>query len=209
MPILLLLALVAGLPAAPISAQGGGIPAEIPGEAVYIPFPSAITLDGKLDDWAISPASRVTKGSTTSVDPAENGLFSFALAADSANVYLTMSSVDATIITGQHGTDFWNEDSLEFYFNFSTDRYASAYGDGMFQVNINPGDIGNSDPQKLTITGVNSASANVSAHLFDTADGWASRRRFRCPLASASSTDARSVFKRRQMVPALWIGMLN
>ncbi|MBX3066966.1 MAG: glycoside hydrolase family 9 protein [Anaerolineae bacterium] len=170
--ILLLLALVAGLPAAPISAQGGGIPAEIPGEAVYIPFPSAITLDGKLDDWADIPSVTVTKGSTTSADPAENGSFSFALAADSANVYLTMSSVDATIITGQHGTDFWNEDSLEFYFNFSTDRYASAYGDGMFQVNINPGDIGNSDPQKLTITGVNSASANVSAYLFDTADGW-------------------------------------
>jgi len=49
------------------------IPAEIPGEVVYIPFPVAITVDGNLDDWKDLPVITVDRGPTPSANPAENG----------------------------------------------------------------------------------------------------------------------------------------
>ncbi|MEP7290323.1 MAG: glycoside hydrolase family 9 protein, partial [Chloroflexota bacterium] len=105
-------------------------------------------------------------------DPANNGAFSFALAANADTLYILMTSVDADIITGQHGKDFWNEDSLEFYLNLSGNLAATRYSDAIYQVNINPGDMGNTDPAALTITGTNSAQATVRGSVFATADGW-------------------------------------
>ncbi len=167
-----LLFLMMGIGLLPTAAQEALAPPEIPGEVVYIPFPVAVTLDGRLDDWAGVPQVMVTQGTATSPDPAENGSFRFALAADEANLYVSMTSVDQTIVTGQHGTDYWNEDSLEFFLNLSSERYATAYGDGIFQINLNPGDIGNSDPRAITVTGTNSSGAQVQAYLFTTEDGW-------------------------------------
>src|SRR3954465_13429770 len=94
-------------------AQSPIVPPEIPGRGVYIPFPVDIKLDGKLDDWKDIPLIKVDHGSLPSKDPAEDGSFSFALAAKDEMLFLTMSVVDKNIITGTHGTDFWNEDSLE------------------------------------------------------------------------------------------------
>ena len=94
------------------------------------------------------------------------------MAADNEYFYLTLSIADKNIITGQHGTNFWNEDSLEFYLNTSGDLNAATYGEGIMQVNINPGDIGNTDPAKLTVSGHNSEQAAVNAFVFKTADGW-------------------------------------
>ncbi|MBK7456174.1 MAG: hypothetical protein IPJ46_21380 [Anaerolineales bacterium] len=73
-----------------------------------------------------------------------------------------MSITDKTIITGKHETNFWNEDSLEFYLNMSGDLNPPAYADGIFQVNINPGDIGNMDAARLTLSGRNSEQAPIS-----------------------------------------------
>ncbi len=147
-------------------------PPEIPGEAVYVPFPVSIKLDGKLDDWKEVPVQVVTKGSAPSTIPGENSPLSFSVAADAEHFYLTMSIVDKNIITGQHDTSFWNEDSLEFYLNTSGDLNAAAFGEGIVQININPGDIGNTDPAKLTLSGQNFEQAQVSGFVFKTADGW-------------------------------------
>ena len=144
----------------------------IPGEVAYIPYPVSITVDGSLSDWNGIPFEVVTKGTMTSLDPAENGSVQFSLASDGENVYLYMVMPDATIVTGEHGQDFWNEDSLEFYFNFSGDLARTGYGDNVFQININPGNIGNPDPTALVMTGVNASQAHVSAYVFRTADGW-------------------------------------
>ncbi len=144
----------------------------VPGEVAYIPYPVPITLDGNLDDWNGIPFDIVTKGNPPANDPLENGSIQFALASDGENIYLYMVMPDATIVTGAHGQDFWNEDSLEFYFNFTDDLSRTSYADGVFQVNINPGDIGNTDPNHLVITGVNSWQARVSAYVFRTANGW-------------------------------------
>lgn len=159
---------------APTYAQDTGplAPPEIPGEAIYIPFPVAITLDGNLADWEGVPTVTVTKGPMTSPDPAENGSFTFAVAADMENLYITMRMPDRNIIAGQHGSDFWNEDSFEFYVNASGDLGATSYNDRIFQINVNAADIGNTDPDALTITGVNSAGRRVRGFVFKTRDGW-------------------------------------
>src|SRR5689334_5994316 len=94
-------------------------PAEIKGQVLYIPFPVAITLDGKVDDWQGVPSTTVDRGSMLSSKPGENDSFTVSAAADDKNLYVMMTSHDPNIITGQHGTDYWNEDSLEFYANFS------------------------------------------------------------------------------------------
>jgi endo-1,4-beta-D-glucanase Y len=147
-------------------------PESIPGEAIYIPFPVAITADGDLADWAGVPTTTVDKGPSISSDPAEDSSFTFAVAADTENMYITMRMVDQHIIAGQHGTNFWNEDSLEFYFNTSGNLYSTIYTDGMFQINVNAADIGNTDPNGLTLTGVNSRVIGVNGFVFNTDDGW-------------------------------------
>jgi endoglucanase len=148
------------------------IPPEIPGEVVYIPYPVAITVDGKLDDWADLPSISVDRGPTPSPNPAENSSFTFSVAADQTNLYITMQMPDQNIIAGKHGTEFWNEDSMEFYINASNDLNATGYGLKIFQVNINAADIGNTDPNALTITGVFSSDAKVSGFVFKTETGW-------------------------------------
>jgi endoglucanase len=155
-------------------AQTGGLlaPQEIPGEAVYVPFPVNIKLDGKLSDWKGVPVQTVVKGPSMSADPAENGSFTFSLAADTENLYIMMSMPDKTIITGKHGNAFWNEDSLEFFLNASNNLSATAYNDKIAQININPGDIGKTDPQELTLTGTNSGKFTVTGYVFKTDNGW-------------------------------------
>ena len=170
--VLLFALLLLSISVIPITAQEPLAPPEIVGEVVYIPFPVEITLDGSLDDWATVPAITVDRGNAISPDPTQNASFDFSVAADTENVYITLWTEDSNIITGQHATDFWNEDSFEFYLNLSGDRYASAYSEGIFQININPGDIGNSDPTAINVTGTNSAASSVQAFVFATETGW-------------------------------------
>lgn len=145
-------------------------PSAIPGEVVYIPFPVQINVDGKLEDWQNIPVTEVID--EDAVDPAENGSFTFSVAADMENFYITMQMPDKNIVAGQHGTNFWNEDSFEFYINASGDLAASSYQDKIFQININAADIGNTDPDILTITGVFCTGYDVNGYVFKTDDGW-------------------------------------
>lgn len=147
-------------------------PPEITGEALYIPFPVAITLDGDLADWAGVPVTVVDRGPRPSANPAENGSFNLAAAADAENLYISMTMPDQNIIAGAHGSDFWNEDSLEFYLNLSGDLSTRTYSDTIFQVNINATDIGNTDPTTITVTGTNGSRLPVQAFVFATDEGW-------------------------------------
>lgn len=149
------------------------VPPEIPGEALYIPFPVKINVDGNLADWAGVPAIFVDRGPNPSPDPAENGSFTFSLAADADYLYVTMQMPDQNIIAGKHTDQYWNEDSMEFYINASEDLNSNKYLVNIFQVNINATDIGNTDPNALAITGVFSSDAKVNGYVFKTNDGWA------------------------------------
>ncbi len=143
------------------------IPPAVKGEVLYIPFPVRIKVDGDLSDWEGIPSQYVDYGSLPSSNPNENGSFTFSVASDMDNLYITMQMPDANI-----GTDFWNEDSMEFYMNASDDLNANAYGLKIFQANINAADIGNTDPNALTITGVFSSDAHVQGYVFKTEKGW-------------------------------------
>lgn len=145
-------------------------PNQIPGEVAYIAYPVTITPDGNLADWDGIPVSKVDTANPKSPDPAQNQYFEYALAADDKNIYIYMHSVDAKIIAGKHDTNYWNEDSMEFYFNFSGNFAAKSYVSGIYQINITPSSIG---AKFLTITGVNSTSVKVTGKVFKTADGWA------------------------------------
>ncbi|MFN2189392.1 MAG: sugar-binding protein, partial [Candidatus Promineifilaceae bacterium] len=147
-------------------------PSEIPGEAIYIPFPVEINLDGDLADWNGIPIIEVTQGSMLSSIPGENDRFTFAVAADLDNIYITMTMADKNIITNQHGTETWNEDSLEFFLNLTDDINLGTYQTGIFQIRIIPADIGNDDPNSLTIDGVFSTGVPVTGYVFETEDGW-------------------------------------
>lgn len=149
-------------------------PPQIPGVAVYVPYDVNIKVDGKLADWAGVPVQNVDYGPETSSNLLEDGQFQFQVAADQTTFYITMSAVDKTIIAGQHETAFWNEDSMEFYFNTSSDLNAATYDDHIWQVNVNAADIGNKDPNSLTLTGVNSDKIHVRGFVFKTTNpaGW-------------------------------------
>jgi hypothetical protein len=147
-------------------------PSEITGEVVYVPFPVKVTVDGDLSDWDKIPQIKVEKGSLLSTNPEEDGSFSFQVAADETNFYIAMRAVDKNIISGKHGTNFWNEDSLEFYLNASGDLNTRTYKPKIFQLNINSADIGNTDPNLLTVTGVQSSDIKVTGFVFTTENGW-------------------------------------
>ncbi len=164
--LLLLLALI------PVSAQDALAPAELTGQAIYIAFPVGITPDGDLSDWAGVPFQTVDRGTQPSSIPGENDAFTFALAADESNLYITATVNDKNIVTGQHGGDYWNEDSLEFYVNFTGQFGLEAYEDGVYQFNINPGNIGKAAGEPLTVTGTNSAGLPLTGVVFATDTGW-------------------------------------
>ena len=78
-------------------------------------------------DWNDPPSYFVDSGPLPSNDPHENGSFKFSVAADNDYFYITMQMPDQNIISGKHGTEFWNEDSMEFYINASGDLNARGY----------------------------------------------------------------------------------
>jgi endo-1,4-beta-D-glucanase Y len=147
-------------------------PPEIEGQTVYIPFPVGIVLDGKLEDWQGVPVQTVARGPYPSKDPAENGSFRFSVASDATNFYIQMTSVDQNLISAKHGNDYWNEDSLEFYLNTTTDLVAKSYKPGIIQVSFSPADIGNTDPTKPRHFGQNYANLGLQGFVFKTSNGW-------------------------------------
>jgi hypothetical protein len=169
--VVLVTLLMAAMPS-PVAAADDLAPAEVFGEVVYVPFPMEITLDGEIDDWEGVPEVYVDRGPMTSPDPAENGSFSFRVAASSDMLYVLMTMPDQTIIAGQHGAETYQEDSLELFVNLTDTLDVPEYGEGIHQVRVSPLDIGNTDPAALSVTGINGASAGATGIVFETEDGW-------------------------------------
>ncbi len=166
--------LVASLFPAVAVAQSPAVPDPIPGEVVFVPFAESIgiTVDGDLSDWAGFPTITTGDGPMSPLAPAENGSLTWAVAADAGGLYLSATMPDATIIAGQHGTAYWNEDSIEFYVNLTDDINAPTYAAGIAQMTFSPVDIGNTDPTALVVSGTNREGVDVSGFVFATDDGW-------------------------------------
>lgn len=133
---------------------------------------SSIVIDGELDEWANFPAVVTVGGPQPSADPGMNGRLRWQVAADSNTIFFAATITDATIVAGQNGGNYWNEDSLEFYLNLSDDLAATTYGPGISQIRISAVDIGATDPTALTLTGFGLEQHEVTGFVFETNDGW-------------------------------------
>jgi endoglucanase len=144
------------------------------GELVYIPFPVEINVDGDLSDWENVERIVVDTGPYTSGDYVDNGLFDFAVCADMENIYISMTMPDKKIIGGMHGTEYWNEDSFEFYFNFTENLDTTIYKEGVVQVNVNSTNLVKDDPERLSLSGIRYEEEKppVKGHAFYTDNGW-------------------------------------
>jgi hypothetical protein len=147
-------------------------PPEEPGSVVYIPYPVPISIDGDVSDWATVPVQKVSTGPSKSPNSRQTPYFDFSVAADEEHLYFRMHVVDSKIIANKHVKDFWNEDSLEFFFNLSGDLTLKKYRRGIAQITITPADIGKKPGSNLTITGMGSEYVKVTGTVFKTSDGW-------------------------------------
>ncbi len=149
-------------PNAPLAPDG------VPNESYYAPFPLSITLDGDPSDWervprVLIPESAADVTGATSV--------SFAAAADDEFLYVLGDVTDPKIVSGEHGTDYWNEDSLEIYVNASGDLGLTSYEDGVAQITIPPLNIDKA-ADTYVYGGVNHESTGVQAKVVKTETGY-------------------------------------
>ncbi|MEO0561136.1 MAG: glycosyl hydrolase family 8 [Chloroflexota bacterium] len=91
-------------------------PGQIPGKALYIPYPVSVIVDGDLDDWSGVPEFEVTTGQHYTSTPTDNGAFTFAVAANEGNLYLRMFAPDEGVIAREPVV---SGDAFEFFLNFT------------------------------------------------------------------------------------------
>ena len=138
-------------------------------ETYYAPFPLTITLDGDLSEWAGVP--RVT---IPELSPSVQGgtALTFAAAADDEYLYFMGDVADAKIITNQHETDYWNEDSVEFYVNATGDLGLIEYQPGVAQITVPPLNIGRA-PEAIILGGIQWETADAQGIVVETDGGYA------------------------------------
>ncbi len=168
--LVVLVAVLGGWFVATSQPAGAEVPQGKPGESIFVPLSKAsgIVIDGDLSDWSGVPLVSTSGGP----NPADTGEVKWQVAADGQELYFAATIADSSIVAGEHGDNYWNEDSIELYVNFSADQNVTTYGPGIAQITVSPVDIENDDPNSLTISGNNAASMNVSGFVFATADGW-------------------------------------
>jgi beta-glucosidase len=165
--IMLLVILLAAVPFA--LAQGPLVPDGVRGEVYYAAFPFTAELDGDLAEWADVPTVTIPLGvDLSSGDPA----VTFAAAADDTHLYFSADVIDDNIISGEHGADYWNEDSVEFYLNATDDLTTRSYAPGIAQITI-PALNAGLPADEVIISGVQGETANASVSMTLTATGYA------------------------------------
>lgn len=157
--------------------QGGRIsiaqdplaPEGTPRETYFAPFPLTMALDGDLTDWQNVPTVTIPAGADLS---SGNPAATFAAAADESYLYFMGDVIDNNIISGTHGADYWNEDSIEFYINASGDLTRTSYTDGVAQITV-PAINATLTPEETIIAGVRGDTANAQIKVVYTDTGYA------------------------------------
>lgn len=142
------------------------------GAVYYAAFPVTITLDGETDDWANVPRITVDSGPTL---PANNDTsMVFAAAADDENLYFMAEVTDSNVVAGTHdpASEWYLEDSVEFYINATGDLKASSYVPGIAQIAIVAANIDHDSPDTPIIGGGGSADSQVRAIVVKTDTGY-------------------------------------
>jgi hypothetical protein len=147
-------------------------PEGVSGSTYNAAFPVTIKVDGDFSDWAQIPTVTVDKGPHPASDPAQAASLTFAAAADSDYLYLSIQVTDAHIVAGKHGIDYWNEDSVEVYLNGTGDTSLTTYVPGVAQINFPAASIGKPIGQGL-LGGINFQSLGVRDVVVATPTGYA------------------------------------
>jgi GH35 family endo-1,4-beta-xylanase len=145
-------------------------PDSVPGQVYYAAFPATITLDGETDDWANIPRVTVDNGPML---PSDNDTsLTFAVAADETNLYFLADVKDSKLAYGTHdpASEWYQEDSVEFYLNTTGDLKLTSYEPGVAQIGILAANI--TKPDAPLIGGGNSADSDVKVTAVETADGY-------------------------------------
>jgi len=138
------------------------------GQNYIAPYPVTINLDGEFSDWAGIPQMHLQEGNDNELtDPA----VTFASTADDDYIYFFGNIIDSNIISGEHGENYWNEDSVEFYINGTGDLSLSRYQPGVAQITIPAINI--QQLEETIISGVNGETANARVFAIKTETGWA------------------------------------
>ncbi|MBN1121905.1 MAG: glycoside hydrolase family 3 C-terminal domain-containing protein [Anaerolineae bacterium] len=144
-------------------------PPGIDGEVYYAPFPLTIELDHDLSDWAGVPTVAMPREDEPG--PATH-VITFAAAADDTYLYFMADVIDDNIVSGEHGTDYWNEDSVEFYVNGTGDIGLSEYVPGVSQITVPALDM-NLSPEEAMVGGMLGSDAEAIISAFPTETGYA------------------------------------
>jgi endo-1,4-beta-xylanase len=145
-------------------------PDSVRGVVYYAPFPVTIKLDGDTADWKNVP--RVTVDSGPLLPPNNDTKMTFAVAADKDNLYFLADVKDSKLVYGKHdpASEWYKEDSVEFYINATGDLTLKAYKKGVSQIGILAANI--THPDKPIIGGYNSGDSQVSVYAVQTDDGY-------------------------------------
>jgi len=125
-----------------VQGQDALVPDGILGKTYNAAFPVTITLDGDFTDWKNVPEATVADGPVMPANPDAKGVMKFASVADSDNLYFRVDVTDAHIIAGQHGINYFNEDSVEIYINATGNLGLTEYQKGVVQLTVPAVNIG-------------------------------------------------------------------
>jgi endo-1,4-beta-xylanase len=123
------------LPAPVFSTRAQLAPDSVNGLAYYVAYPVTITLDGQPDDWAAIPRDQAL-GGTNPPDAGDPTALQFAAAADATYFYFLGEVTDANVVFGKFdlATNWYQEDSVEFYINATGDLTRTGYAAGVAQI---------------------------------------------------------------------------
>ena len=144
-------------------------PDSVPRETYYAPFPLPITLDGDVSDWEGVPHVTIPEEAQ---DYPDLSSVTFAAAADATYLYFMANVTDDNIISGEHGSEYWNEDSVEFYVNATGDLSLTSYSDGVAQLTVPALNIGRS-PEESVVGGVRGDTVDAQVAAVETDKGYA------------------------------------
>ncbi len=145
-------------------------PDSVNGLAYYAAFPVKISVDGDASDWANIP--RDTLKTIIKRPDGDSTALTFAAAADDKNFYFLGEAQDSKVVSGLHPIDsqWYEEDSVEFYINGTGDRKLAAYKPGIAQLAIPAANIGRSGAP--LIAGYNSKDVTLQAVVKKTDKGY-------------------------------------
>ena len=148
------------------------VPQLLASDYLNVPIGREIVLDGNLDDWEGANWVTVTSGTMFSGNPAENGSFRFAVSASEEHLNIAMTMPDQNIVSGRHGTEYWREDSFQFYLNVSGDLNISRYIPGVSEFLINATNLNMTPPSPYSVVNFDSGIFDPQVMTFRTEDGW-------------------------------------